>query len=237
MTNFELNDKELKDTAAASITNRVAEKAALETELEQQQQQLAELADTLSPLEKAERQHQILAILVDLERGAEGWSMGRAAFSVFLEQAQWEAAADCCRLLFEADQPGSLSALGQGIWLAVTFPIDSALTLALLEHVVDETPTDSDGAAVAAAAALFLVDLRAAGKEHQRLHFFASQMLGNVARRHSEIETQEAFTLWVERLQLNNPDQFLPRLRTVVTVLVQDDWWFDPDALQAQLPM
>jgi len=35
---------------------------------------------------------------------------------------------------------------------------------------------------------------------------------------------------------LNDPDKFLVRLRNVVDVLVQDDWWFDRDALHAQLP-
>ncbi|MCB1801906.1 MAG: hypothetical protein KDI82_09490, partial [Gammaproteobacteria bacterium] len=94
-----------------------------------------------------------------------------------------------------------------------------------------------NGAAVAAATASFLADVRAdEGPEKERLTFFAQQLLGRVARRHSGVETQEQFDLWVERLELNDPDKFLVRLRNVVDVLVQDQWWFDRDALQAQIP-
>ena len=41
----------------------------------------------------------------------------------------------------------------------------------------------------------------------------------------------------MERLELKDPDKFLVRLRNVVEVLVQDDWWFDREALQAKLPI
>jgi hypothetical protein len=61
--------------------------------------------------------------------------------------------------------------------------------------------------------------------------------LGRVARRHSEVEDQTQFDRWVERLELDDPDKFLVRLRNVVDVLVQDQWWFDRDALQSQIPI
>ena len=119
----------------------------------------------------------------------------------------------------------------------MTFPIDPEISVNLLSHVVDDTPDDSDGAAVAAATACFIADVRAEeGPDRDRLQFFAQQLLGRVARRHSEIETQAQFDLWIERLELNEPDKFLVRLRNVVDVLVQDQWWFDRDALQAQIP-
>ena len=62
-------------------------------------------------------------------------------------------------------------------------------------------------------------------------------MLGQVSRRHSDIETQEQFDRWIEKMELNDPAKFLIRLRNVVDVLVQDDWWFDRDALQQALPV
>jgi hypothetical protein len=102
---------------------------------------------------------------------------------------------------------------------------------------VEETPDDADGAAVAATTALFLADMRATGKQRENLMFFATQILGNVARRHSQVDNQAAFDLWMERLQLREPEKFLVRLRNVVDVLVQDEWWFDREALQAKLPV
>ena len=128
-------------------------------------------------------------------------------------------------------------ALGHGIWLGVTFPIDPEISVNLLSHVIEDTPDDSDGAAVAAATAAFIADVRSDdGPDRERLTFFAQQLLGRVARRHSEVESQEQFDLWIERLELNGPDKFLVRLRNVVDVLVQDQWWFDREALQAEIP-
>ena len=142
-----------------------------------------------------------------------------------------------CNILFQADQEDSLVALGQGIWLGVTFPIDPEITVHLLSHVIDDTPDDADGAAVAAATACFIADIRAPeGPDRERLTFFAQQLLGRVARRHSEVQNQAQFDYWVNKLELNDPDKFLVRLRNVVDVLVQDDWWFDRDALQAGIP-
>ena len=139
-------------------------------------------------------------------------------------------------MLYLADQPGSLAALGQGIWLAVTYPIDPEVTLTLLQHLIDDTPPDADGAAVAAATAAYVADLRAPEDRREDLLFFTQQMLGNVARRHSQVEDQAQFDYWIEKLELDQPDKFLVRLRNIVDVLVQDDWWFDREALQARLP-
>jgi hypothetical protein len=174
--------------------------------------------------------------LVNLERGADAWPLGRAAFDRFLADQEFELAADACDVLFQADQPGSIAALGQGIWLAVTCPIDPELTIEFLGHVIDETPDDADGAAVAATTALFLADVRAEGKHRDDLMFFATQMLGTVARRHGAVETPGQLDQWMHRLELKEPEKFLVRLRNVVDVLVQDDWWFDRDALQDRLP-
>jgi len=139
--------------------------------------------------------------------------------------------------MFLSEQPESLAALGQGIWLAVTFPMDPELTVAMLQHVVDETPPDSDGAAVAATVAHYIVDLRAEGRVREDLMFYTNQLLATVARRHSEVKDQGGFSQWFKKLELEDPAKFLPRLRNVVDVLVQDEWWIDRDAIQAKLPV
>jgi hypothetical protein len=174
--------------------------------------------------------------LVNLERGEDAWPLARAAFDHFIQWDQFESAADACDVLFQADQPESIAALGQGIWLAVTCPIDPELTIELLNHVIDETPDDSDGAAVAATTALFLADVRARDRQREDLMFFATQLLGTVARRHSQVETAAQLDQWMDRMELKEPEKFLVRLRNIVDVLVQDDWWFDRETLQQRLP-
>ena len=199
--------------------------------------QLAELSPGAAPLRRADLLLQLGRALVRLEKGPEAWGAAREAFDLYLAGQAWEGAAQACDILFLADQSQSLAALGQGIWLAVTYPVDPELSVALLKHVVDETPPESDGAAVAAVTAYYLADLRSRPPQREDLLFYANQLLATVARRHSGVEGQQAFVRWMERMELDDPARFLPRLRNVVDVLVQDDWWFDREALQAALPV
>ena len=226
----------LFDAQAASVMADLGELAALEGRLAELRARLSLLPESASALDRAGIQIDLARALQILGRGAEAWPIGRLAFDAFGEAGAWEEAADACDVLYQTDQPGSLAALGQGIWLGVTFPIDPEVSVHLLSHVVDDTPDDADGAAVAAATAAFLADLRAPeGPDRERLVFFASQLLGRVARRHGKVEDQDQFEAWVRRLELDEPDKFLVRLRNVVDVLVQDDWWLDRDAIQAAL--
>jgi hypothetical protein len=233
----DITNRYLTDTAADSVVNRGAEQAALETHLQALEEKLATLARSRAPIsERADIELQMARTLVGMDRGEEAWALGRQVFDVFMAHEDYESAADACDVLFQAGQPESIQALGQGIWLAVTYPIDPELSVALLTHVVEETPDDADGAAVAATTALFIADIRAQGSQRENLMFFASQALGNVARRHSGVDDQASFDYWMEKLELREPEKFLVRLRNVVDVLVQDDWWFDRETLQEKLP-
>jgi len=199
--------------------------------------QLEALSPGAEPLRRADLLLQLGRALVRLEQGPEAWAAAREAFDRYLAEQAWEGAAQACDILFLSDQPQSLAALGMGIWLAVTYPVDPELSVALLQRVVEETPPDADGAAVAAITAVYVVDLRAREPQRDQLLIYANQVLATVARRHSGVDGQQAFNRWVEDMELNDPALFLPRLRNVVDVLVHDDWWFDRDALQAALPV
>jgi len=238
MKHYDPKGLQLRDTAAESVVNHSAQEAALESHLQALQDRhrdLVRIAD--APRDIADVKLQLARTLVNLKRGEEAWPLGREALDTFIRLEDFESAADACDVLFQSDQPDSLSALGQGIWLTITYPMDPELSVALLSHVVDETPDDADGAAVAATTALFLADIRASGSQRENLIFLVSQALGMVARRHSKVDSQEAFDRWMERLELKEPDKFLVRLRNVVDVLVHDNWWFDREALQAKLPV
>lgn len=198
--------------------------------------ELAELSPSANPLRRADLLLQLGRALVRLERKPEAWGAAREAFDLYVAEQAWEGAVQTCDILFLAEQALSLAALGQGIWLAVTYPVDPELSVALLQHVIDETPPESDGAAVAAIAAHYLVDLRAQEPQREHLLIFTNQLLATVARRHSGVDGQQDFDNWVRDMELNDPALFLPRLRNVVDVLAQDDWWFDRDALRAKLP-
>ena len=107
----------------------------------------------------------------------------------------------------------------------------------MLQHIVEETPNDSDGAAVAAITAHFIADIRATEDKHHSLTFLTQNIIGQVAKRHSNVSTQAELEAWMDKLHLKEPQEFLPRLATVIDVLVQDDWWFDRDELRKKLPV
>jgi hypothetical protein len=222
--------KPLPDAGALAAMQQ-AETADLEVRLVELRDRLQALPEGADPMTRAHLQLDLADVLAMLGRGAEAWPLARESFDVFAGAQDWQGAVEACDVLFRTEQEGSLSALGQGVWLAVTFPVDPALTVKMLGHIVDETPDDSDGAAVAAATGVYVVDLRTQGRPQDELGFFARQMLGSVARRHSQVETQDQFDAWAMRLELNDPDKFLVRLRNVVDVLVQDDWWINRDGI------
>ena len=225
------------DLGAESQQDAATSSAAFEAQLAAVQDRLGEREIELESPQWRELALQEGRLLVALERGPEAWQSGRRCFDRFCGARLWEEAIEAARIMFQSGEQDALVALGHGVWLAVTFPVDPELSVALLQDIIEETPDDSDGAAVAAAIAAYVVNLRSEGKEYDSLSFFTNQMLGTVARRHSGIEDQEAFDQWIERLELNDPACFLPRLRNVVDVLVQDDWWIDREAIQASLPV
>ena len=225
------------DLGAESQEESATSSAAFEAQLAAVQDRLNESKIELESPEWRELALQEGRLLVALERGPDAWQSGRSCFDRFCKARLWAEAIEAARIMFQSGETDALVALGHGVWLAVTFPVDPELSVALLQDIIEETPDDSDGAAVAAAVAAYVVELRSEGKEHESLSFFTNQMLGAVARRHSGIEDQEAFDRWIERLELHDPARFLPRLRNVVDVLVQDNWWIDREAIQASLPV
>lgn len=175
-------------------------------------------------------------LLIETGDPDKAWVSSRRALDVSIENRHWESAARACELMFRTEREKSLNALGQGIWLAVSFPVDPELTVALLDHVIEETPDDADGAAIAAAAAVYIVDLRAQGKQLEELRVHTRQALTSVARRHAGVQDQLDLDRWMERLSLTDVEQLLARLRSIVDVLVQEDWWFDWKSIQSEIP-
>lgn len=208
-----------------------SERAELMQHFAQQLHTLNELPDD-AQLERMRLQLDMAESLIALERKLEAWALARSAFDVALRHDAWKDAVEACDVLYQCEQPGSVAVLGMGVWLAVSFPVDPELTLAMLMHIVEETPDDSDGAALAAVAARYVIDLRAEEASYESLSFLANALIGRVAERHSKVRDQAALDQWMNKLQLRDPAIFLPRLSKVVNIIVGDTWWFDRDALR-----
>ena len=195
------------------------------------------LEASASPLDRARFQLDVAEAMVGLNRADESWEKARTALDTFIELEQWQDAVECCDVLYQSAQPASLVALAHGAWLSVTYPVDPTLTVNMMSYIVDETPATADGAAVAATTAHYVADVRAEADKHKSLTFLTKQMLANVAAGHSDVKDQEGLNAWMERLELLDPDVFLPRLSLVLGAIVPaDEWWFDREALREKIP-
>ena len=233
-----MSDKELDPSMfGTQMSGTETDPQSLEKQLSLYQQHLAELPASATEIDRARIQLDIAETLLALDRKEEAWSAARACLDVFLNTEQWQEAVESYNVLFQTEQPASLAALGQGVWLAVTFPIQADTTIAMLQHIVEETPDDSDGAAVAAMTAHYIADIRTDEDKHHSLTFLTQNILGQVAKRHSNVSTQAELDAWLDKLHLRDPGEFLPRMATVIDVLVEDDWWFDRDELRKKLPV
>ncbi len=225
-----------KDNPVEAI-NADQSRAEIRAALTRAQKKLRSLAPDADPVEKARAIMDVAELQQGLDAHEVAWNLAREAFSVFIDYQQWQDAVEAADILYQTGQAGSIVALGQGIWLAVTYPVKAYSTITLLDHVIDETPDDSDGAAVAAMTAHYIADMRTEGEEHDSLTFLTTQMIARVAKRHRGIEDQETLDVWIEMLQLNDIPELLKKLATIVDVMVMDSWWFDRDELRARLPV
>lgn len=168
----------------------------------------------------------------------DSWQYAREAFDIFLDNESWGEAVKCCDILFEANQAASVTALANGVWLAVTWPVEPGLTVRMLEHIINDTPDKSDGAAVAATVAHYIADIRGSNKkQHASLTFMTENLLANVAQRHGKVKTQTDMDLWMQRLGLLDPTVFLPRLGRVLELMATEQWWYNRDEIRDKLPI
>lgn len=231
-----LSDKEKRLIDKAPDSDRVARLAELQTQLDRLASQPDNADEGRDELKAAVVSLEMAGILLDIDRPEEAWQLARPTVEIFVALEAFEDAALACQYIYLADREDALPAIGQAAWLSVTYPVDPHLTANILNHIIDETPDDSDGAAVAAAAAHFVVDHRSTDSRREELRLFTGANLARVAKRHSNVASNTEFELWVERMELDDPQKFLVRLRNVIEVLVQSDWWFDRQQLQSKIP-
>ena len=119
------------------------ERQELAVKLTETQAKLKNLPADAAPMEKALIQLDISELMLALDLKEEAWNEARATFDTFIKNEQWQHAVEACNVMYQTEQPASIVALGHGVWLAVTYPIEADTSIAVLNHIVDETPPDS----------------------------------------------------------------------------------------------
>jgi len=211
--------------------------AFLEEQLKNSQYELSMFSRDANPADVAKVKLDIANALLGLEKKEQAWNEARAAFDVFVDAEDWASAIEACDIMYQTEQPASILALAHGVWLSVTYPVSPEYTINMMNCIVDETPNDSDGAAVAAATAHYIVGVRADDEKHDSLAFLTTNMIAKVAQRHSNVNSQDKWEFWLEKMELTDPAKFLPRMGTVVDAIANGRWWFDRDELRSKLPM
>lgn len=234
-----MDRKILSQTLSETIIGRDLGDARVffENELYQHEQHLAALPGDASAEDIANVKLEIARAYLGLGDKNKCWEVAQPLLVVFIKAECFQQAVEACEVLYLAEQTDSILALGHGCWLAVTYPVEPALTVDMLSYIVDETPDNSDGAAVASVTALYLVELRAKGKEKESLTFLAKQLVALVAKRHRGIEDEESIEIWIEMLELNNLDELFTRLGKVIDAIVGTNWWIDRNDLRSRLPV
>lgn len=219
----------------SELQNSLSEEEKVEFE-QRLSEKLRQLESQSGALERARLQLDGAEILLLLERKEEAWALARPAFDAAMHDESWQDAVEACNVLYQAEQADSIPVLGMGVWLAVTFPVAPELTYAMLDHLISETPSHADGAALAAVTARYVIDLRADDAKHEQWSQLATNLIARVAELHSNVRDQQAFDAWMDKHGLRDPQMFLPRLSLVVNAIVGDAWWFDRNELRDKLP-
>ena len=230
-----MSENDIEVTNPFAVSDDVEPQEIIANRLKELQEEIKALPEHSDLLKTATLKLDIAEAQVGLGKGDVAWNNARESLLVFLDREEWELAVEACDVLFQTGQPAALKALGHGIWLAVTYPISPRVSVNMLNYIIEETDDSADGAAVAAAAAHYLVGVRTDGDEFESLSFLTSNILARVAERHSQVKNQQELDAWLERMQLDDPSVFLPRLSLVVGALVEEDWWFDRDALRSKI--
>ncbi|BAS68482.1 hypothetical protein [Bathymodiolus septemdierum thioautotrophic gill symbiont] len=210
-----------------------ANEAQLTARLEYFEEQIAQMNESTPTEERIKALLEIGRIQVERYKGADAWEKAWTAFMLAQDDELWELAVEACDVMFLSEGPDALVALGHALWLGITFPIDPEITVAMLQHLVEESPEEADTRAVAATVAHYVTSMRCGPDDD--LTFFTSQMLASVADKHSHVTDQTTFDMWHRTLQLDKPEVFLPKLSGAIDQLVEDKWWIDRDAIRAKL--
>ena len=225
---------EVEDNPVLEVT---AQEHTLQQNLDQYMSHFNELTENSDELEKAKLMLDIAECHLGLDQQQEAHDWAERTFQTFVDNNDWQFAVDCCDIIYNSNQNDSLVALGNGIWLAVTFPVDPNVSVQMLHHIVDETPDDSDGAAVAAMLAHYLAETRANDKDYKNLTFLTNQITAQVAKRHRNISDEATMQTWIKMYELDDVSKLLPKMALILDTIVGENWWYDRDEIRSRLPI
>jgi len=132
----------------------------LKARLKDFENELVKMGDSSGVDERIKVLLEIGRIQVERYKGADAWDKAFTAFNLAADDELWELAVEACDVMFLSEGPDALVALGHALWLGITFPIDPEITVAMLQHLVEESPEEADTRAIAATVAHYVTSMR-----------------------------------------------------------------------------
>jgi hypothetical protein len=166
----------------------------------------------------------------------EDWAINRNALMMYGRARDWgEALKVLTYLSTRENHPDVHKALAQRAWLAVkteTPVLDT--TLALFTLLVYLGPEHVAAPSMAGVAHLLAQHRTPEHPDSPLANAQSQQMLKYVAEHHG-VEDAGDFERWVDDHKLEDPDHFIPTMMNALEKIIDDDWWFDHQAVQTEL--
>ncbi|MCP4042086.1 MAG: hypothetical protein GY731_09065 [Gammaproteobacteria bacterium] len=126
-------------------------------------------------------------------------------------------------------------AFAQRVWVALKADVPPAETVESLKEWVIMLGTRHELSGAIAVLAYQIARKRAERMPDNGFSMVQAQQLLNLVCQTEEVKDEDGFNKWVATRNLDDPGTYLPQIMEGLEMMILDDWWFDREALQADL--
>ncbi|MBF0340034.1 MAG: hypothetical protein HQL95_03620 [Magnetococcales bacterium] len=167
---------------------------------------------------------------------SEEWNDDRIAMDQLSREGNWpEVLVILKRLSTKHKTTEIYKALAQRIWVGLKTQAPAIEVVQSLFHLLNTLGPRHDLAPAICALAHLLAKHRTPDHPDRDLAIGQSQQMFSLVCDTFNVIGEEAFHIWVEGKQLNDPDHYIPTILKGLEIMVGDDWWIDREALQKDL--
>ncbi|MBF0262648.1 MAG: hypothetical protein HQL97_12540 [Magnetococcales bacterium] len=167
---------------------------------------------------------------------AEEWNEDRIAVDRLSREGNWTDVLTILRRLSTKHKNKEIyKALAQRIWVGLKTDAPAIEVVQSLFHLLNTLGPRHDLAPAICALAHLLAKHRSPDHADRDLAIGQSQQMFSLVCDTYNIIGEEAFQIWVQAKQLDDPDLYIPSILKGLEMMVGDDWWIDRDKLQNEL--
>lgn len=167
---------------------------------------------------------------------AEEWELNKAAIRHHGRAGNWAEALKLLKAMSVKHRNKEMyMALAQRCWVALKSDAPGAEVVLALFHLLSTLTPRHEIAGPIAALAHLMAKHRTPDHPDRDLALGQAQQMLSLVCDQSKVVGEEAFAIWVKHNRLDDPDHYVPIVMAGLEMMVGDNWWFDRQALQADL--